>query len=127
VKIDLRNAKGATLVEFAIISPVFFVLILCVVQIGNVYLASSTLRHIVGQGARVASLYPVKTDSQIIAAMNNSRFGVDPSRLTIAPIVRGTTGTSKYVDISVSYNVPVEFVVVGTSLTLTQSRRAYTH
>lgn len=49
-----RLQRGATIVEFAIIAPVFILLMIGVIELSMVYFANLTMQHAVREGARYA-------------------------------------------------------------------------
>lgn len=50
---NLRRAEGHAAVEFALIAPVFFVLLMAIVETGMVYFAESTLENGIETAARM--------------------------------------------------------------------------
>lgn len=123
----LRLARsGATAAEFALTLPVMTVLIFMMIQLGMAFWANAGLQNGIGAAARTATLWPARSDSEITASLNNSMFGVDASKLSAPVLVRGTTGTQNYVDITVSYQTSfnlIFFTVPG--ITFNHTRRAY--
>ena len=123
----LRDEKGAALLEFAIIAPVFFGVIFAIAQLGMLFFASAGLGNAVAEGARLASLYPRPTDAQIVARITDKRFGLDPAHIVGPTIVDGTLDGASYAEITMRYNAPVSFVFVDVGpITLTKTRRVYT-
>lgn len=120
------DRHGATAVEFALCIPVLLTVILGILQLSTMFFAHAGLQQAVQSGARYATIYPVPTDSQIIAKVNGNRYGLDPARITGPTLSHGTSNGVNYVDLTMSYSVPlnVAFVQAG-SLTLSQSQRAY--
>lgn len=49
-----QRQRGATIVEFAIIAPVFVMLMIGVIELSMVYFANLTMQHAVREGARYA-------------------------------------------------------------------------
>lgn len=124
------DQKGAAAVEFALAVPVFLVMMIGTMQLGRLFLANSGLNSAVEYGARAASIYtppPGITDAQITAQIDAKQYGLEASRLSEPTISRGTDGDgSKYVDISMSYQQPMDFVFFQLApVTLTETRRAY--
>jgi Flp pilus assembly protein TadG len=123
----LRRARsGSAAGEFALTIPVAVMIIFGTVQLGAAFWANAGLQNGVGEAARVATLWPARSDSEIRAKLNSSMFGVDRTKLTTPAFVRGTAGGQNYVDISVSYQTSVDMLVFEIPLfTIRQSRRAY--
>jgi Flp pilus assembly protein TadG len=120
------DRRGATAVEFALSVPVLLTLIIGILQLGTLFFANAGLQQAIESGARYASLYPNPTDTQIIAKVNNNRYGLDSTRITGPSLSHGTSNGVNYVDLTMSYSVPLNFVFfqVG-SINLSQSQRAY--
>ena len=120
------DRNGTTAVEVALSLPVLLTAIIGILQLSTMFFANAGLHQAVESGARYATLYPSPSDSQIIAKVHASRYGLDASRITGPSVTHGTSNGVKYVDLSMSYSVPVNFVFFQAgSLTLTKSQRAY--
>ena len=120
------DRRGATAVEFAFCIPVLLTVILGILLLETMFFANAGLQQAVQSGARYATIYPTPTDSQIIAKVNGNRYGLDPARITGPTIVHGTNNGVRYIDVTISYAVPMNFAFVQAgSLTLSQSQRAY--
>lgn len=118
--------SGSAAAEFALTIPVAVMLILGIVQLGAAFWANAGLQNGIGEAARVATLWPARSDAEIRAKLNSTMFGVDPAKLTAPAFVRGTAGGQNYVDISVSYQTSVDMILFEIPLfTIRQSRRAY--
>ncbi len=122
------DKRGVAAVEFALIIPVFFLLIFGIMQMGTVFFAHTALRNAVSEGARFATIHPRPTDQQIIERITANRVNLDPSRFTnpVVSVVQESP-TSWYADISMSYTVPVNFMFFRTPVVLTYSRRTYVY
>ncbi len=122
----LSDERGAAAVEFVIAVPVVLMMIFGIMQISMVLFAQAGLREAVEAGARYATIYPSPSDEQIIAKVNATRFGLDATRLSGPNIVHGTTSGVHYVDVSMTYTTPLNFVFFhGPTVTLNKTRRAY--
>lgn len=124
----LRKEDGASALEFALVAPAFIALIIGIAQLGIFYLANAGLNNALAEGARMATLHPRPTEAQILEKINAARWGLDPSRLTVAPIVWGSSNGSQFATVSMSYDVDLNFIFVDTApFTLSGSRRAYVY
>lgn len=123
----LRNdRKGATAAEFALMIPIFVMLMFGIVQVGILFFNYTSLQNAVGEGAREATLFPRRTDADIRTRITNAGFGLDPANFSTPVIVRGTDNAQDFVDITVRYQVKFNFgVATFPGVTLTQRRRAY--
>ena len=121
----LRSNEGAAAVEFAIALPVLVVMMWGFFQFGMLFEGNAAMQHALGQGARAATLYDpatsthIPTDDSIKTAMTNSKFA---SGVTVNDPTDGTN----YRDLSVSYQMPLNFVFFnGPTVTLSASKRVY--
>lgn len=145
----LRNPGGLGAVEFALLMPVLFAFIIGITQVGILFQAQAGLRHAVQEGARYATLYVPSTtgtqqrptDQQIIDKVNASKYGLSGGTVTGPTITTGTatvttsaattntsagTFTTTYLDITMSYQVPLNFIFYSPApITLTETRRVY--
>ena len=122
-----RDERGAGAVEFAIIAPVLFAMLIGMAQLGILFFANAGLKNAVGEGARLATLFPRPTNAQIIARINAKKYGLTASRITGPTIVSGTSNGATFADITMSYSVPIDFIFYRTNpVTLTQTRRVWT-
>lgn len=142
-----RDKSGISAAEFALLAPTFIAMIIGIGQFGILFQAQAGLRHTVQEGARYATTWvpngpgtPQRpTDAQIIAQMATSRYGLDPAYITGPTItchyeVAGAppvlcpapSGSTTYLDITMSYAVPLNFVFYRPPpVTLTETRRVY--
>lgn len=125
----LRGERGAGAVEFALAAPILFTLIIGVAQLGILFFASAGLQNAVAEGARLATIYPRPSDERIAEVIMDSRFGMKAANIVADPeIVHGTDENGlSYADISLSYEVPLNFIFFETPpVTLTETRRVFT-
>jgi hypothetical protein len=124
----LRDRRGLSAVEFALVCPVLFAFLIGTAQVGILYFANAGLRNSVEEGARIVGVYPRPTDDVIKARMVKKRFGLRPAYLGNPQISTGKDGGADYVQISQTYQVPLDFVVVAVKpITLTKTRRVYVY
>lgn len=77
----IRSSSGQALVEFALVLPLFLLLVFAVIEISNIGYSYVTLNNAVRSGARVASLGGV--DSQVTNTISSSATLLDPNLLSI--------------------------------------------
>jgi len=70
-----RLSRGQSLVEFAIIAPVFLLLCMGALDLGRVYFAHIALVGAVEQGVRVAGMNPTSSDTDVRNAVVNEPNG----------------------------------------------------
>jgi Flp pilus assembly protein TadG len=100
---------GQATVELALVLPVVVVLMLVVVQVGNVVYHRVLVVHVAREVVRAASVSPLAPDAATVAA----RHGLDASRLEVDV---GVPDPSGFVRAGVSYGVPTDVAVVGSLL-----------
>ncbi|HYD38993.1 MAG TPA: TadE/TadG family type IV pilus assembly protein, partial [Allosphingosinicella sp.] len=122
-----RDEKGLGAVEFALVAPVLISFIIGVSQIGRLFYANADMKNAIAHGARVAGVYPVPDDATILAAVN-ARLMRDGAGARATPtVVHGTDDGNPYVELRITYSVPLEFIFFSTPpVTLEDSRRVYT-
>ena len=130
MKISLRtirsNTRAVSVTEFALIAPLLLTAILGIGQLGIMFFANAGMRSAVGEGARFATIFPRPTDNQIKAKVASNRFGIKPQNLSPTVITHGQTDGGDYVDIQMSYNVPLDFVFFSVPpVRLVATRRAF--
>jgi Flp pilus assembly protein TadG len=120
------DRKGAGAIEFAIAAPLAIILLVGIAQLGTLFAANAGLQHAVDEGARYATLYPRPTDDAIKAVINQKKFKLGSDYITGPTLTHGTANGLPYVDISMSYAVPLNFVLFTTPpVTLSLTRRTY--
>lgn len=121
----LRNARGASAVEFALVAPAFILIIVGLAQVGIVFFANAGLHNALAEGARSATVYPRPTPAEVEEKINANRFGLNPDNLTINDFEYLESGGNTYTDIEMRYTLSLNFIVVEQPITLKQTRRVY--
>ena len=120
------DERGASAVEFALVIPVLLTMIIGIMQIGIMFYADAGLQQAVETGARYATIYPNPSDAQILAKVGSSKFGLDNSRITGPSVSHGTAKGVKFVEVTMAYSVPMNFVFFqADAVSLSHTRRAY--
>lgn len=124
-----RNRDGAAATEFALAVPVLLLIFYGMAQFGIILLANSGIRHGLDKGARAATVYvgaTPMTDQQIRNVVTSSLYGVENATISPPTINRGSSNGVNYVDITIAYSAPVDFIVYQYGpITLSETRRAY--
>ncbi len=118
-----RNQSGVGAVEFALIAPILFTFIIGIAQLGSLYFANAGLKSAVGEGARLATISPRPTREQIISRITDSRFGLDPAKITSLTVSPATLNGRNYYDIRMTYQAELDFVFFETSPVMLAERR----
>ncbi|MBI4642331.1 MAG: pilus assembly protein [Deltaproteobacteria bacterium] len=105
-----RNQKGASVVEFAIIAPLFISLLFAIVEFGLIIYTKGMMAHASREGGRFGVVYgiPRKTVSEIQAVVQNylNQMGLT-STATVAvtyPDGNSDSGSRLRVDINYTYH-----------------------
>lgn len=90
-----RWQRGASAVEFALVAPLFFLLLFSIVDFSAMMWANLTMQHAVREGARYAitgqSSSPQRYQA-VLAKIHDSSLGVyDMSNATVSTWVNGTS------------------------------------
>jgi Flp pilus assembly protein TadG len=121
-----RDRRGATAAEFALSVPVAIMIIVGFIQMGSLFLANAGLQNALGEGARVATLWPRRTEAEIEAGIDAARFGLNPDLMGEPQFVFGTEGDQDFVEITLTYTPALNFIFFEVdAVTLTHTRRAY--
>lgn len=130
----LRDDRGATAVETAFALPVLIVMIWMMVQLAQVYRAMAGIQHALGEGARYATLClnptatgcTVLTPQSIKARVDAAVYGIGPGSFNVPLPTTGTAGTSRYVDVTVTYTQPTNLLLLpGPTITVSRQKRVW--
>src|SRR5450759_983092 len=118
----------------AFATPILVVMIWMFVQFAQVYRAVAGIQQALGEGARYATLClsPASTGctsptaANIKTKINSSVYGIGPGTFSVPDPVLGTSGTSKYYDLTVNYTQPTSLLLVpGPKITVSRSKRVW--
>lgn len=130
----LRNESGAAAIEMAFALPVMIVMIWMFVQLAQVYRATAGIQQALGQGARYATLClnptttgcTTPTAAQVKALITSSVYGIGPGTFVVVDPVSGTSGSSKYYDLRVTYTQPTDMLLyAGPTINVSRSKRVW--
>jgi len=106
----IRRRRAAALVEFAVVAPVFFLVILAIVEVARLFMVGSLMTNAARSGCR-AGVLPGKSNSDVSAAVTNALNNQGISGTTTTIQVNGTSqdvSTAQTGDIvTVTVTVPV--------------------
>lgn len=119
-----RQRRGAALVEFAMVAPIFFLFMVGAIEFGRAIMVQEVLTDASREGARVGILDGSQT-SDVTAAANSylTAMNVSGTTVTVSPQNPGSqpSGTQVTVTVSVPYNsvswVPAPWFLGGATLT----------
>jgi Flp pilus assembly protein TadG len=105
-----RWRRAATAVEFALVAPVAFVLILGLIEFGRALMVQHLLNNAARQGARVATLEG-KSDTDVTTAVNAAMKTQTTTNMTTTVTVNGVAANSSTAnpgdEIVVTVSIPV--------------------
>ena len=121
-----RDERGAAVIETAFALPALIIMMWMLVQAGLVFRAMSGIQHGLGQGARMATLYPKPTDTAIQAAITAAVYGIGPGTFNIQTPVTGTADGATYLDLKVTYTQPTDLLLLpGPTISVSRSKRVW--
>jgi Flp pilus assembly protein TadG len=100
-----RNRRGAAAVEFALVAPVFFLMVFGMIEFGRAIMVQQVLTNGAREGARVAVLdSQTPTASEVTTIVNTylQNGGLSGATVTITPSEPTTAGYGEPVTVSVS-------------------------
>ncbi|MDP9422308.1 MAG: pilus assembly protein [Pseudomonadota bacterium] len=118
------DQAGTSAVEFAVSVPVLVMLIWGIAQVGLLYEANAGMQHALGEGARLATIYPTPDDTAIQNKITSAKFGLGNGTWGTPTIT--TNATAKTKTITVTYSQPTDFLFVpGPNVSLSASKVVY--
>ncbi|HVF37160.1 MAG TPA: TadE family protein [Sphingomicrobium sp.] len=121
-----RDTRGATVIEMAFALPAMIIMMWAIVQLGLVFRAMSGIQHALGQGARLATLFPQPDNDAIQAEITDSVYGIGPGTFTIADPVAGIEDGTVFLDLQVSYTQSTDLLLLpGPDITVSRSKRVW--
>ena len=121
-----RDERGAAVIETAFALPALIIMVWAVVQLGLVFRAMSGIQHALGEGARLATLYPQPSDDAIHDKIEDVVYGIGPGTFTIQDPVPGTENGSAFLDLEVSYTQQTDMLFLpGPTITVSRSKRVW--
>lgn len=121
-------ARGSAAAEFALAVPLLVMFLAGIAQLGILFAANAGLQQAVGEGARLATIYPLPSDDTIKTRIQNAAVALNANYLDTPTLTHGASNGVPYVDISLTYHPRLNFVLfTGPQITMTRTRRAYTN
>lgn len=124
----VRNEDGAAVVEFAFAMPILLMFIWGISQFGMIMAADASMQHALGEGARMATIFPTPSNALVKQRMEQSTYGPFLGQYTVADPVTSTATTigNRFVDLSISYTVTPDFLFwQAAPITMTRTKRVY--
>ena len=122
-----RNERGAAVIEMAFALPALIVLMWMIIQLGLVFRAMSGIQHGLGEGSRMATLFPKPTNTAVQAKITDAVYGIGPGSFTIATPTSGNLDGANYLDLRVTYTQPTDMLLFpGPTISVSRSKRVWT-
>lgn len=122
-----RNQDGVAVIEMAFALPALIVLMWMIVQLGLVFRAMSGIQHGLGEGSRMATLFPKPTNTAIQTKISDAVYGIGPGSFTIATPTAGNLDGANFLDLQVTYSQPTDMLLFpGPTINVTRSKRVWT-
>ena len=114
--------RGATVVEFAFAMPILIIMIWMIAQLGLAFRAMAGIQHALGEGARLATIYPKPSNADIKAKITSKVYGITPGTFTVVEPVDG----AGFVDLRVNYTQPTTLLLLpGPTISVSRSKRVW--
>ena len=121
-----RDRRGAAAIEMAFALPALIILLWMIVQLGLVFRAMSGIQHGLGEGARMATLYPKPDDDAIQNKIEAAVYGIGPGNFNIEEPVTGTADGANYMDLRVTYTQETDLLLIpGPDISVSRSKRVW--
>jgi hypothetical protein len=121
-----RDRRGAAAIEMAFALPALIVMMWMIVQLGLVFRAMSGIQHGLGEGARMATLFPKPSDDTIHDRIEAAVYGIGPGHFDIADPVPGTADGANYMDLEVTYTQETDLLIIpGPDISVSRSKRVW--
>ena len=123
------HEDGSAVIEFAFALPVLIMFIWGIAQIGMIMAADAGIQHALGEGARMATLFPTPTNAAVKQRMSDSLFGQFLGSYNVAdPVTNSaTTAGNRYTDLSITYTVTPDFLFFkAANVQFVRTKRVYT-
>lgn len=98
-----RKRRGVTAVEFAFVAPVFFIMVLGIIEFGRAMMVQSLLTGAAQQGARAGSLTNAST-ANVTSSVNNylSSGGISGASTTVSPSPPSSASSGQAITVTVT-------------------------
>lgn len=122
-----RDERAVAAIELAFGLPVLLLFIFGIFQFGVILQANAGMQHALGEGARMATIYPSPADSAVVDKMNDAVFGMNVGTFGTPTVSTPESSECTYCkDLQVSFSVTPDFILFsGPPINLTRTKRVY--
>ncbi|MDQ3144106.1 MAG: pilus assembly protein [Pseudomonadota bacterium] len=118
----IRDERGGAIVETAFALPVLIILIWMIAQLGLAFRAMAGIQHALGEGARLATIFPKPDNAAIKAKITSKVYGISPGTFAVVDPVDG----AGFVDLRVNYTQPTSLLLLpGPTISVSRSKRVW--
>ena len=104
-----RDRRGASTVEFAVVAPIVFLILLSLMQFAGLLMSQNVITSAARTGGRMASLPVTESSSAVIAAVHADlqRGGIDPNvvSVSVTPTILTDLEPGDEINVSVSASI----------------------
>jgi Flp pilus assembly protein TadG len=106
---SLPARKGVSAIEFALVAPIVFFLLLGVIQFARLLMSHNVLTAAAREGGRVASLPSTGATNTVVTAVNDrlQRGGINPSLVTVTVSPATLSSVSSGTQLRVTVSAPI--------------------
>lgn len=117
------DKTGSAAIEFVVAAPVLVSMLWGIFQFAVLLQANAGMHHALGEGARLATIFPTPSETAIQARITSAKFGVVNGTWDTPVISYPAAGT---MEITVTYHQPMDFLFfAGPTVDLTAQKRVY--
>lgn len=118
--------RGATVIEMAFALPALIIMLWMILQLGLVFRAMSGIQHALGEGARLATIWPVPDTSKIKTRMDDAVYGIGPGDFAIPEPQSGNADGGTFLDLEVTYTQKTDLLIIpGPTVQVSRSKRVW--
>ena len=123
----IRSEHGAAVIEMAFALPIVVVFIWVIVQLGLVFRATSGIQHALGEGARLATVWPEPSAEDIQARVAEAVYGIGPGEFSDPLVEPGTDCDNSCLDVTVTYSQETDLLLFpGPTIEVSRTKRVWT-
>lgn len=117
------DQSGSAAIEFVVAVPVLVSMLWGIFQFAILLQANAGMHHALGEGARLATVWPTPSDTQIQTKITSAKFGMGNGTWG-TPVIDNSVAGQK--TIRVTYQQPLEFLFFeGPTVDLRASKTVY--
>ena len=123
-----RDERGVAVIEMAFALPILILMIWMFVQLAQVYRAVAGIQQALGEGARLATIWPTPDAGDIKDKIEESVYGIGPGDFEVddPEIANDGTATGNFYDLRVTYTQETNLLFVpGPDISVVRTKRVW--